>query len=210
MRSCQLTARKSLLPLAALLFLLTGAATETPAQRGRTPLERRIENMDRQREQYERDTLRDKPNNKSERDADQKSARAIAVQVKQDFEQLQAVYNNIVMAMSANTALDYRFISESTAEIMKRASRLKSNLVLPAPKDAEHDKIIEAEASEDQMKPKLKKLCLHIVSFVTNPMFETSGILDIEQSRKASLDLESIIKFSESIAKSADRLAKNK
>jgi hypothetical protein len=112
--------------------------------------------------------------------------------------------------MSANTDLDYRFISESTAEIMKRASRLKSNLVLPVPKDAEQGKPIEADAGEDQMKPRLKKLCLHIVSFVTNPMFETSGVLDIEQSTKASRDLENIIKFSESIAKSADRLAKHK
>ncbi len=210
MRSCQLPAGKTLLLMAAALCLVTTAATSSPAQSRTSTIERRIDDMNRQRQQYDRETLRDRPGGKDEKLANQKSAQAIASQVKQDFERIQSVYNDIVIAMSASDTLDNRFVSEATTEIMKRASRLKTNLVLPAPQDTEQGAAKEAGLSDDQLKPRLKKLCLHIVSFVTNPLFETSGVLDIEQSTKASRDLESIIKVSESISKTAEKLTKSK
>lgn len=209
MRSRQFPAKNRVLLIAA-LFVLAIAATESPAQGRRTPVERRVEDLNRQREQYERDTLRDGPKGKPEKSLDQKAAQATALQVKQDFERMQSVYNDIVIALSSGDSLNHKFVSDATAEILKRASRLKTNLVLPAPTDAEQEIAKELDSTEDQLKPRLKKLCLHIVSFVTNPLFETSGILDIEQSTKASRDLESIIRFSEYISKNAGKLSKGK
>jgi hypothetical protein len=48
----------------------------------------------------------------------------------------------------------------------------------------------------------------HIYDFVTNPLFESPGVLDLEQGRKASRDLDRIIELSESITKSVDTLKK--
>jgi hypothetical protein len=48
----------------------------------------------------------------------------------------------------------------------------------------------------------------HIYDFVTNPLFESQGVLDLEQGRKASRDLDRIIELSESITKSGDKLKK--
>jgi hypothetical protein len=114
-----------------------------------------------------------------------------------------------VIAMSANETLDYKFISAATADLRKRASRLKSNLALPQPENNEPSQKREAEIDDEQMKSLLLLLRRRIASFVTNPLFETSGPLDIELSGKASLDLKKIVELCERIRKIADQLKKD-
>ena len=46
----------------------------------------------------------------------------------------------------------------------------------------------------------------HIYDFITNPLFESPNVLDVEQSRKAGRDLDRIIELSESITKSEEKL----
>lgn len=54
----------------------------------------------------------------------------------------------------------------------------------------------------------LMSLRKHIYDFVTNPLFESRGVLDLEQGRKAGRDLDWIIELSGSITKSGDKLKK--
>jgi hypothetical protein len=175
---------------------------------GRRPsaIERRAEDMSRQREQFERDTLAKdgKPGATRKRRVNQ----VATGQVRQDFERIQSVYNDIVRALSANAVLDYKFIFKATGEVKKRASRLQANLALPEPLKDENRLREPFEIGEGQMKHSIVTLCKHIVSFVTNPLFESAEILDLELSKKASADLMHIIELSHNINKGADRLHK--
>lgn len=170
-------------------------------------IDRRVEQITNQREQYERDTLRDGNGEKNRKTTGPKPSQATTLQVKQDFERIQSVYNEIVKALTANAELDYRFIANTTGEIKKCAGRLKKNLALPEPESNEKDLKSVSDIQEDLMKPSLQKLCHHIVKFVTNPLFESSGVLDIEQSTKASRDLRKILELSGDIERTANRLS---
>ncbi len=104
--------------------------------------------------------------------------------------------------------LDYKFVSEVTGEIKKRASRLEKNLALPEPQENEKRVVNQGELNEAQMRVALLMLCDRIESFVKSPIFETPGVLDVQHSTKASSDLESILKLSGTVRKSAERLKK--
>jgi hypothetical protein len=191
--------------------LITIAAMEAQAQAGNaraSGAERRTESMARKRDQYDRDTLdkglKDKPLTPEE----QRKALAVMAQVKHDFERIQAVYNEIVLAMAASKPLDNKFILDATAEVKKCASRLRSNLALPEPEHDEKGHKKTGDLDDDRMEESLLALRNHIMSFVTNPLFETSGVLDIELSKKASRDLDKIIEISHAINKSAHALRK--
>ncbi len=186
--------------------VVTFLATQTLAQsRGSrpSPIDRRMEEMTRQRERYERDTLGN--DGKPENPADTKAAQATILQVKQDFQRIQSVYNQIVLAISKD-AIDYKFISDATHEVKNCASRLRKNLALPEPENTDAGAKDESDIKQEMIKPSLVKLCRHIASFVTNPQFETSGVIDVEQATKASLDLRKIIDLSLMIEKSAKKL----
>ena len=104
--------------------------------------------------------------------------------------------------------LDYKFVSEVTGEIKKRASRLEENLALPKPEEDEKRVVNQEELNEDQMRLALLMLCKRIESFVKNPLFETPGVIDVRHSTKASSDLESILRLSATLRKNAERLKK--
>ena len=185
------------------IFLLEGWS---PAQTGSRPypVGRRVEQMNRQAEQYERDER-----NRSEKryeSRDRKPSRATAVQVKEDFGRIQIIYNEIVLAMSAGKMLDDDFISDALEGINKSASRLKSNLALPRIDDKERSQKRQNGIGEVKLERSLRLLCSHISNFVTNPLFESSGALDVELSIKASRDLNEIIELSDHLRKKTGKL----
>ena len=49
-------------------------------------------------------------------------------QIKEDFERIQVINSDLLEANKSVSGLDYTRISEASAEIRKRATRLKSNL----------------------------------------------------------------------------------
>lgn len=203
--------KKILLLTVGMICLLMLSAVLGLAQ-GSRPLasvERRVETINRQGTEYEREDQRREMEGKNKNPVDIKRTQQIRNELKEDFERIQAIYNNIVVAMSGkNAGLDYKFVAEATAEIKKRANRLKTNLALPQSKDKDKEQKKEEELSEEQMKPSLMSLRNHIYNFLTNPMFESTGAIDVELSTKASRDLSEIIKLSESILKCADKLKK--
>ena len=193
---------------------MAALATSTVAQQQGRPvyvppaLERRDTEMARQREMRERETLRQSLGKRPVRAANLGYVQAVIAQVNQDFQRIQVARNEIVRAASAGNALDYKFISEVTGEIKKRASRLEGNLALPEPEGNEKSQKNEGTLNEEQIRVALLTLCNRIESFVTSPLFETPGVIDVEHSAKASRDLESMLQLSGSIRRSAEKLNK--
>lgn len=173
-----------------------------------SPLDRRIDHMSRQREQHDRDTLR-RPDGEPHNPIDRKPSQAAIIEIKQDFERIQEVYNEIVLAMSGDRAPQYGQILDATAEIKKCANRLRKNLALPAP-DNRGDREQGVDLKEGEIKASLRRLCLHIANFVTNPVFETLVVVDVEQSNKAGRDLEEIIGLSDLVWRSTKSLGEAK
>ncbi|MFN2511043.1 MAG: hypothetical protein ABR568_06305 [Pyrinomonadaceae bacterium] len=177
----------------------------SPAQTGSRPypVGRRVEEMNRQAEQYEREG-RSRSEKRDER-RDRKPSRAAAVQVREDFGRIQIIYNELVLAMSAGKILEDNFIADALEGINKSAIRLKSNLALPRIDDKENDQKKE-NGLEVKLQRSLTLLCSHISNFVTNPLFESSGALDVELSIKASRDLDEIIELSDHLKKKTEKL----
>jgi hypothetical protein len=114
------------------------------------------------------------------------------------------LYNEIARDLSSNKDLDYHFVSDATAEIKKRASRVQSTFGLRLSPD---DAPIK-ETARPEMKDSLIKLCKEIRSFVTNPIIENPNLVDATQLTRARRDLESLIQLSVLITKDADKLSK--
>ena len=199
------------------LALLTPAtmnlwANPTPAQQQGRPvyvppvLERRETEMSREREARQREELREGLGRSRARAANLRYVQAVIAQVTQDFERIQTARNEIVRTIS--NGLDYKFVSEVTGEIRKRATRLEENLALPKPEEDEKRVVNYGELNGDQIRVALLMLCDRIESFVKNPLFETPGVIDVEHSTKASSDLDSILKLSATLRRNAERLKK--
>jgi hypothetical protein len=192
------------------LCLVMGMQNPAFAQGGRRPtsIDRRIDQLNRQSEQYERDKLRRDAKDEADNTNDRRRAQAAAAQVKQDFESLQAKYNQIVLAMTSKEGFNYDSISGAVAEVKKCSTRLKDNLSLPQPKD-DKDEGAESEAVTGKIEELLMTLRKHLYSFLTNPLFESPSVLDVEQAGKASRDLEKIIELSKSLGNNRDKLKKH-
>ena len=132
---------------------------------------------------------------------DERHLKALMEQTAEDFTRILTVHNEIARALSSKNDLNYQFVSEATAEIKKRASRVQSTLALGLSSD---DAPVKA-TSDPEIKDSLVKLCKEIRSFVTNPVIENPNTVDAEQLTRARRDLESLIQLSGLIKKDADK-----
>jgi hypothetical protein len=197
----------ALFAFASFLALPLCAQQSTPS----AAAERARQRQTRRDDQMETEIRISSLERESRQPPEEKSERLAYAQLKDDFEQLQNVNNRMMVMVFANNVIDYKSISEAITEIRKRATRLKSNLPLPiAEKDAPEDQSLKDwnEINQAQVKPVLKALDALIQRFVTNPVFQQPQVVDVQRSSKAKRDLEAIIKLSEKIRKSADKLAK--
>jgi hypothetical protein len=138
--------------------------------------------------------------------ADPKQRQALMVQVQQDFERILTLHNQIVHAITNNETLVVDFVSDATAEIRKRATRLQTTLAFEKPDVSEESRDMRKQLNDAQMKDALVMLCKHIESFIRNPVIKTPGTIDAQQSALARRDLEDVIELGDSINKSARRL----
>jgi hypothetical protein len=146
------------------------------------------------------------------RTAEQRRLQAIIEQTKQDFDRIQVLNRELVNTTSAAPAdaVNYRTLTDMTSEIRKRARRLKDNISLPPPADEKEPLAkIESDLDREEMKAALKMLSARIVSFTTNPLFQTTNMIDARLGAKASRDLDVIIELSNNIKKSAEKLGKS-
>jgi hypothetical protein len=130
----------------------------------------------------------------------------ILAEVNEDFSRLREIDEDIKTILSSNNALDFKHIAESTAEVKKRAIRLKTNLTLPAAKDDKRQKI---QNPGDDLKPSLATLEGLMSSFLKNPIFSDTGAVDTQMAGRAKHDLDDILELSEKLRKSAEKMSKN-
>ena len=138
---------------------------------------------------------------------DQRQVKALMAQTEEDFNRILFLHNEIARALTSTNALDYHFVSEATAEIRKRASRVQSSLALRLkPEEALDLEKAPPPPADLPMKDELVKLCHQIRNFVTNPSIENPATINAEQMTKARKDLETLIQMSGRIKKEADKL----
>lgn len=184
---------------------MTAAADSVVAQGGDrpTPVQRRTEVLNRQSEEYDRQKSSRDLKGRTGTSADRRRGQEIANEVKHDFKGLQESYNQIVLFMADKDGLkrSLNSIFGEVAEIKKFSARLKTNLALPKPQQD----TARVDANNEPVEELLMTLRRHIYNFVTNPLFESMGALDVEQGKKAGGDLDRIIKLSETITKSRNK-----
>jgi len=194
--------------LALLIFFAAPAFSQNPPG-GPPPPEHRI-NTDRIRQQdmSRREWQLRNFGTEPGRPMDRRQLEALMAQTEEDFTRILTLHNEIARAISSKNDLDFKFISEATGEIKKRASRVQSSLGLGL-SDEEARAAQKPEANQDtQVKDALIKLCNQIRSFVTNPTIENPNTVDAQQLTKARHDLDSLIKLSGQIKKDADKHGK--
>lgn len=202
--------KKIFLSIITIFGFVTAFELSVFAQSPRTisPIERRVEIINRQSEQFERDRMSGELDGKNRKAANSKHNQAIKDQIKADFEAIQWAYNKIVVNLQSGGNIDRNFVLETTADVKKHAARLKENLALPEP---EKDAAKEAQAKEDlnldNRRKSLQTLCRHIYNFVTNPIFNEPTGLDVNQVGKARREMDKIIELSEKIKENAEKVS---
>jgi hypothetical protein len=172
-----------------------------------TSVERREDLSNRQATEYELERSSRELKQPHETAAARNRSQLVADQIKHDFSALQDSHNQIVLFMANKEGFNHNSASvlRAVAEIKKYASRLKTNLALPKPKQEKGGVETSQDRNNEQLEKSLMTLRNHIYNFVTNPLFATAGVLDIDLGSKASLDLERIIELSDSISKTVDK-----
>jgi len=134
--------------------------------------------------------------------------RVVLKQISEDFKDLQGLNNKMMAEAWGRPELDYRFISDMVSQIRGKASRLKSNLALPA---AENDKSKQADVNftdTEKFRAALLQLDRHIMSFATNPLFQKADVIEVDLANRASRDLAAVVELSGKLKRTAAKLGK--
>ena len=113
-------------------------------------------------------------------------------QIIQDFRRLQLL-NNQVHETAVQQEPKYKRLIKPLDEMRKRATRLKSNLALKA---ADVEKESPGPEPDIDLVSLLAQLDQSVKSFVHNPMFRTTKVIDVALSKVARVDLDRIIELS--------------
>ena len=199
------TRRLKLAAFVALAFiaLSPAAARAQSTQAARDRDARRLELEMRQR------ALRDLDKVMNKRPAKAPDARPVYNDVAEEFKQLQVVNYSLAGAADPKSPLDFARVRKESAEVRKRAARLKSYLSLPEVGDAQKQGKAAEIQTPEALRAAVRQLDALVNSFAWNPVFQKPGVVDLEQSAKAGRDLAGILTLSEQIRKSADELGKS-
>lgn len=130
-------------------------------------------------------------------------------QIKEDFERIQFINREMMKSVFAANLVDYQQILKTSAEIKKRATRLKANLAYPEPVVREGTRKTMPVPDEEDIKLLLAHLDKSLISFVTNPLFQLQQeVVDSRLAVKATGNLMEVIDFSDKVRKQAERLAR--
>jgi hypothetical protein len=128
-------------------------------------------------------------------------------QIKEDFERIQLIDKEMMTSVFVAKSVDYRQILKISAEIRKRATRLKTNLAYPEPLDRYTAQNNQPVSVEQDLKVSLMNLDQSIISFVMNPIFQLQQqVVESRLAVKAASDLMDIIDRSDLVRKKAERL----
>jgi len=201
------TSRYSLAAIPLLmLFTMPVLAQRVPT--GGPPADRT--NTDRIRQQQMSNREWQLRNYGTEPDApkDRRQLDALMAQTAEDFDRILTLHNEIARMLATSKPIEYTFISETTAEIRKRASRIQSSLGLHQLPGETQVAEKSAELDDSQMKKELVRMCNEIRNFVTNPVIANPNTVDAQQLSNARRDLESLIQVSGHLQKEATKMHK--
>jgi hypothetical protein len=188
----------------AALFIVTlpnAAARAQSAQAARDA--RRTDLLARQRALHDLDKMKNRQPSK------RPDTRPDYGEVAEEFKQLQLVNYSLAGVADPQAALDYARVRRESAEVRKRAARLKGYLSLPEVEESQKQENVAEIQTPEALRSSVRRLDALVNSFVWNPVFQKPGVVDLEQSSKASRDLEDIIALSERIRRSAEELGKS-
>ena len=188
-----------------ILFVVPVLAQSLPAG-GPPPMESRI-NTDRIRQQEMSNREWQLRNFGYEHNApkDRRQLEALMQQTEEDFNRILTLHNEFARMLAASKPIEYTFISDATAEIKKRASRIQSTLGLHQLPNEELVTEKSNELNDAQMKDTLVRMCKEIRNFVTNPVIASPNTVDAQQLTNARRDLESLIQLSGHLKKEAGK-----
>ena len=199
-----------LLVLAISSLCLAGATmAQKPAGAGPPP--NNNPNLDDRARQVDESRLRSAEVDVGTEEKNQKLVQAAIVNMKQDFTRIQVLRNDIARNLVAHKPIDYSLVSEQTAEINKRASRLNVYMRAHVPEAEKENNLPELKSEE--MIGALVRLCKLIDSFTENPALKNAATIDSKEVVKAKenkadadRDLLAIIKLSNSLQKKSESL----
>jgi len=186
---------------AALPFLAVLLATQTQGQQLSRIEQLMREHRGRLYKRVIEDGLRKPPERVEE------EVRLALTQIKEDYERIQVVNNDLARATSDPAQLDLRLAAESASEIRKRAERLLTNLSLPeVPADLERVRM--PEEGEERLRPSLVMLRRLVERFVRSPLFREVNVIDAQVATRARRDLEGIVELSGRLKKDCEKYDK--
>ena len=197
--------------VAALLSLCLAGPTLGQKPAGAGPPANNNPNIDDRIRQIDEGRLRGAETNVSLEEQNQKRLQAAIVNMKDDYKRIQVLRNDIARNLVAHKPLEYKLVSEQTAEINKRASRMNLYMQARVPEEVKPNSADELK--NDEMVSALVKLCKLIDSFTENPTLKNAATVDSkdvakskEDKANADRDLLAIIKLSASIQKKSESL----
>ncbi len=125
--------------------------------------------------------------------------------VKENFENIQKLQDEIVKTYTRSKKIDYGKISDSAANITKNSLRLSENLFGEKPEKKNEIKTQEKDKPE-KVPDLIVALDNAIGDFVKSPIFKDRQTIDRKISEKAEENLREIIKLSDSLAKESAKL----
>lgn len=133
-------------------------------------------------------------------------------QIAEDYSRIQLINNKMMSTSIKAVVPNYRSIAAATAEIEKRAGRIKTNL--PLPEDDKKEPVIKpvkykSVSDPAGMKAALLLLDARIMSFVNNPIFKNTSVIEVGEAARAKRDLDTIVDFCNRIGKDSKKLSKS-
>lgn len=126
-------------------------------------------------------------------------------QMNEDFLRLQTIRAEMAQKFGSGGLHQSSYLKQSSREIEKRASRLRSTLALSEePEDI--DIRLEPSPSIESLNDRAFQLCLEISRFTENPMFKSNGVITAKQLTEASLALDTVIALAEAVQKESSRI----
>ena len=132
--------------------------------------------------------------------------RRLNAQLTEDFEKLHLINIEKIVTQSSASSLDYKTLSDATADLKSRATRIKYNV--PILQFAGKVERIRFDENPDNLASMLPELSGLINSFLGSSIFRINSPNDVELRLKASRDLDGIIRLSDTINKIAKRSTK--
>jgi hypothetical protein len=131
-------------------------------------------------------------------------------EVKEDFESLQRLEDEIIKIYTMSKQIDFGKISQNAAGINKSSLRLESNLFPPDPKQKNGKKAdVQATESATKLPEDVKSLIVDqdntLAAFVGNPIFTNPKVVTPADNLKAHDDLQRLIKISAALQVQAEK-----